>query len=70
LEERQIVFEMQEKKVEIDTLEGQINKISQRTDFSVKTLKNKAHELLLKNGFVLISKSETNSTVEVWHKFS
>ena len=70
LEERQIILEMQEKKVEIDTLEGQISKISQRTDFSVKTLKNKAHELLLKNGFVLISKSETNSTVEVWHKFS
>ncbi len=70
LAERQIVLEMQEKNLEISALESEIDKLSKRVDFSAKTLKNKAHELLLKNGFVLISKSDTNNTVEVWHKFS
>lgn len=70
LAERQIVIDMKDKNIEIETLEAEIVKISKRTEFSTKTLKNKAHELLLKNGFVLISKSETNNVVEVWHKFS
>lgn len=70
LAERQMVIDMKDKNIEIETLEAEIVKISKRTDFSTKTLKNKAHELLLKNGFVLISKSETNNVVEVWHKFS
>lgn len=70
LAERQMVIDMKDKNIEIETLEAEIVKISKRTEFSTKTLKNKAHELLLKNGFVLISKSETNNVVEVWHKFS
>ena len=68
--EKQMLLDIEKKRIEVANLELDIQRVSKRTDYSAKVLKNKAHELLLKNGFVLISKSSTNHTVEVWHKFS
>lgn len=68
--ERQMLEQIDRKTSEIQGLETVIEKLAKRNEFSAKSLKNKAHELLLKNGFILISRSEGQNTTEIWHKFS
>ena len=67
--EYQILCQIEKCEDKIKSLVNSIEYFQNKKEYIIPTLKNKAHELLLKNNFVTISKTiSDNANVEIWHK--